>query len=40
MGMKGELSMGFAAVAVIDIENGVVTAGAEPRRSHNANGLQ
>jgi gamma-glutamyltranspeptidase/glutathione hydrolase len=40
MGMKGELSMGFAAVAVIDIENGVVTAGAEPRRSHDAKGLQ
>lgn len=40
MGMKGELSMGFAAVAVVDIENGVVTAGAEPRRSHDAKGLQ
>jgi gamma-glutamyltranspeptidase/glutathione hydrolase len=40
IGMKGELSMGFAAVAVVDIDNGVVRAGAEPRRSHDANGLQ
>jgi gamma-glutamyltranspeptidase/glutathione hydrolase len=40
IGMKGELCMGFAAVAVIDIKNGAVNAGADPRRSHDAKGLQ
>jgi gamma-glutamyltranspeptidase/glutathione hydrolase len=39
MGMKGEVVMGYAAVAVVDMEHGEVVAGAEPRRSHHAAGI-
>jgi hypothetical protein len=40
MGMKGEVVMGYAAVAVVDLENGEVLAGADPRRSHYAGSVQ
>jgi gamma-glutamyltranspeptidase len=40
IGMKGELVMGYAAVAVVDLANGEVVAGADPRRSHQALGLR
>ncbi|MGH9322987.1 MAG: gamma-glutamyltransferase, partial [Vicinamibacteria bacterium] len=39
MGGKGELVMGYAAVAVLDREKGEARAGADPRRSHHAAGL-
>jgi gamma-glutamyltranspeptidase/glutathione hydrolase len=40
IGMKGELVMGYAAVAVVDLELGEVLAGADPRRSHYAGGVR
>jgi hypothetical protein len=32
--------MGYAAVALVDLDNGEVIAGADPRRSHQALGLK
>jgi gamma-glutamyltranspeptidase/glutathione hydrolase len=36
IGLKGELVMGYASVAVRDSKRGTVTGGADPRRSHLA----
>ena len=39
IGRKGELRYGFASGVLIDEERGLVEAGADPRRSHAASGL-
>ena len=40
IGLKGELVMGYASVAVRDPATGEVRGGADPRRSHAAGGLE
>ncbi len=40
IGLKGELVMGYASVAVRDPNTGVVRGGADPRRSHQARGVE
>lgn len=40
IGLKGELVMGYASVAVRDAKTGTVRGGADPRRSHLAAGIE
>jgi len=40
IGLKGELVIGYASVAVRDPKTGVVRGGADPRRSHQAGGIE
>lgn len=40
IGLKGELVMGYASVAVRDPKTGIVRGGADPRRSHEAGALE
>ena len=40
IGLKGELVMGYASVAVRDPKTGMVKGGADPRRSHQAGGVE
>jgi gamma-glutamyltranspeptidase/glutathione hydrolase len=40
IGLKGELVMGYASVAVRDPSSGVVRGGADPRRSHQAGAIE
>lgn len=40
IGLKGELVMGYASVAVRDPKSGLVRGGADPRRSHQAGVLE
>jgi hypothetical protein len=39
IGQKGELVMGYAAVAAVDPLRGEVVGGADPRRAHRAGSL-
>ena len=39
-GRKGEVREGYAAVVIVNPAKGTVEAGAEPRRSHGAAGIQ
>jgi gamma-glutamyltranspeptidase len=36
IGRKGEVRYGYAAAITVDVANGSVEGGAEPRRSHAA----
>ena len=40
IGLKGELVMGYASVAVRDPKTGLVRGGADPRRSHQAGAIE
>ncbi|MBK5254995.1 MAG: gamma-glutamyltransferase, partial [Vicinamibacteria bacterium] len=40
IGLKGELVMGYASVAVRDPRTGTVKGGADPRRSHQAGAIE
>ncbi len=40
IGRKGELRYGYASAITFDAESGTLEAGADPRRSHHAVGLQ
>lgn len=40
IGLKGELVMGYASVAVRDPKTGMVRGGADPRRSHMAGAIE
>ena len=40
LGLKGELVMGYASVAVRDPRTGIVRGGADPRRSHEAGAVE
>jgi gamma-glutamyltranspeptidase len=40
IGLKGELVMGYASVAVRDPKTGTVRGGADPRRSHVAGAVE